>query len=77
MITIPDFEGTTDLENVLGTTVTTSDACECQETEAMTPPHVNGSKNSTPTSVPTKRKKHGMISEKPESSGDEFTNLYV
>merc|ERR1719219_2287767 len=42
----------------------------------MIPLHVNGSKNSTPTSVPTKRKNLGMISEKPEFFGDEFTSLY-
>jgi hypothetical protein len=38
-----------------------------------TPPHANGSKNSTHSSAPTKKKKLGMICEKAAFSGAEST----
>ena len=77
MITIRGFEVTTDPENALGTTVTTSDACGLSATEVTIPPHANGSKNSTHSNAPTKKRKLGTICEKEAFSGAESTKKYT
>jgi len=57
--------------------VTTSDACELLATEVTTPPHANGSKNSTHSSALTKKRALGTICERMAFSGAESTKKYT
>merc|ERR1712127_722221 len=75
--TTRDSEATTDRENALGTTATTSGACEFLAIEATIPLRANGSKSSTRFSALIKKRELGMICGKTVFSGEGFTDELV